>query len=103
MEHFSGIEGETTTYNREAVARDAKEQALALLDEKLTGAMELPTGEKILVLRELINELSATVEGTDEPLHNEHRHVVEQLASLLRVEELRQEYEAVLARHPELA
>lgn len=102
MEKFSGIEGETTTYSREKVAAAAMEQALLMLDEKLSGVMSMPTAEKIPVLKELITELGATVEGTDIPLHNEHRHVVESLSRLLRVEESRLEFESVIARHPEL-
>ncbi len=103
MEKFSGIEGETTTYNREAVQMMAMEEALDRLEERFPGAILLPTAEKIPALRELIAELGATVEGTDVPLHNQHRHVVEQLARLLRVEEARLEFESVLARHPEIA
>lgn len=103
MEKFSGIEGETTTYNREAVAEAALEQALGMLEERLPGVMQLPTAEKIPVLRELITELSVTAEGTDIPLHNEHRHVVESLARLLKVEEARLNFETIFARYPELA
>ncbi len=103
MEKFSGIEGETTTYNREAVQMMAMEEALDRLEERFPGVISMPTAEKIPVLKELITELGATVEGTDIPLHNEHRHVVESLARLLRVEESRLEFESVLARHPELA
>ena len=103
MEKFSGIEGETTTYNREAAEMMAMEEALDRLEEKFPGVITMPTAEKIPVLKELITELGATVEGTDIPLHNEHRHVVESLARLLRVEESRLEFESVMARHPELA
>lgn len=104
MEKMASFEGgESAGYDRGAVAEAAMEQALTLLDERLPGAMQLPTAEKITALRTLITELSATIEGTDIPLHNEHRHVVEQLARLLKVEEIRAEFETVLARHPELA
>ncbi len=103
MEKFSGIEGETTTYNREAVQMMAMEEALDRLEERFPGVITMSTAEKIPALKELITELGATVEGTDIPLHNEHRHVVESLARLLRVEETRLEFESVLARHPELA
>ncbi len=103
MEKFSGIEGETTTYNREAVQMMAMEEALDRLEERFPGVMVLPTAEKIPALKELITELGATVEGTDIPLHNEHRHVVESLARLLLVEESKLEFESVLARYPELA
>jgi len=102
MEKFSGIEGETTTYNREAVQMMAMEEAFNRLEERFPGVMSMPTAEKIPALKELIAELGATVEGTDIPLHNEHRHVVESLARLLRVEESRLEFESVMARHPEL-
>ena len=103
MEKFSGIEGETTTYNREAVQMMAMEEALDRLEERFPGIITMPTAEKIPVLKELITELGATVEGTDIPLHNEHRHVVESLSRLLRVEESRLEFESIVARHPELA
>lgn len=102
MEKFSGIEGETTTYNREAAEMMAMEEALDRLEQKFPGVITMPTAEKIPVLKELIAELGATVEGTDIPLHNEHRHVVESLARLLRVEESRLEFESVVARYPEL-
>ena len=103
MEKIASFEGETTTYNREAVQMMAMEEALDRLEERFPGAISLPTAEKIPALKELITELGATVEGTDIPLHNEHRHVVEQLSRLLRVEESRLEFEAVIARYPELA
>ena len=89
--------------SREAVAEAAMEQALIMLDEKLPGVMQLPTAEKVPVLREMITELGATIEGTDIPLHNEHRDVVESLARLLRVEETRLDFESVLSLYPELA
>lgn len=103
MEKFSGIEEETTTYNREAAQMMAMEEALDRLEERFPGVITMSTAEKIPALKELITELGATVEGTDIPLHNEHRHVVESLSRLLRVEETRLEFESVLARHPELA
>ncbi|KKT78904.1 MAG: hypothetical protein UW75_C0032G0003 [Parcubacteria group bacterium GW2011_GWF2_44_8] len=103
MENFEATNSTTVSaeagvenggYSREAVAEAAMEQALVMLDEKLPGVMQLPTAEKVPVL---------TIEGTDIPLHNEHRDVVESLARLLRVEESRLEFESVLAQHPELA
>ena len=81
----------------------AMEEALLRLEEKFPGIISMSTSEKIPVLKELITELGATVEGTDIPLHNEHRHVVESLSRLLRVEESRLEFESIVARHPELA
>ena len=103
MEKIASFEGETTTYNREAVQMMAMEEALDRLEERFPGIITMPTAEKIPVLKELITELGATVEGTDIPLHNEHRHVVESLSRLLRVEESRLEFESIVARHPELA
>lgn len=94
---------EKEVYSREAVAEAAMDRALMMIDEKLPGVMKLPTAEKVPVLRELITELASTEEGTDTPLNNEYRHVVESLARLLRVEESRLEFESVLAQHPELA
>ena len=111
MENFEATNSTTVSaeagvenggYSREAVAEAAMEQALIMLDEKLPGVMQLPTAEKVPVLREMITELGATIEGTDIPLHNEHRDVVESLARLLRVEETRLDFESVLSRHPEL-
>lgn len=94
MEKFSGIEGETTTYNREAVQMMAMEEAL----DRLDGALLLPSEEKIKAIQDLINELGATEEGTDIPLHNEHRHVVEQLSLLLSTEIAQKEFNALMQR-----
>jgi len=102
MEKFEAatttVEREATEYNREAVQMIAMEEALDRMEERLPGVMVLPTAEKIPVLKELINELSATIEGTDIPLHNEHRHVVEQLSILLRTEEAQAEFDALMTR-----
>lgn len=105
MEQFSGIEGETTTYNHEAVKALAMEDALDRLEAKFPGIMSLPTAEKIPKLRELKGELEATVEGTTIPLHNELRYVAASLQRLLLVEEAQLriteaqvEYEALLDR-----
>jgi hypothetical protein len=96
-------EEESTKYNREAVEMMSMEEALDKFEARFEGAILLPTAEKITALKTLIGELGATVEGTDIPVHNEHRHVVESLARLLRVEESRLEFEMILAKHPEVA
>jgi len=93
---------ESDKYNREAVQMMSMEEALDKFEARFEGAILLPTAEKITALKTLIGELGATVEGTDIPLHNEHRHVVESLARLLRVEESRLEFETILAKHPEV-
>jgi len=89
---------EKQTYSREVTEMMAKEEALDRFEERFPGAILLPTSEKIPALKELINELGATVEGTDIPLYNEHRHVVEQLSILLRTEEAQAEVDALMAR-----
>jgi len=103
MEKMTGFEVETTTYNREIAKDKAQAEAYALLDERMPGVNDLPAAEKIPVLRELIAELSVTIEGGDIPQHNEYRHVVESLAGLLRVSEIQSELESVMSRYPELA
>jgi len=76
----------------------AKEEALDRFEARFEGAILLPTAEKIVALQTLINELGATVDGTDVPLHNEHRHVVEQLSILLSTEKAQAEVNALMAR-----
>jgi hypothetical protein len=103
METMPKFEGETTTYNREAVAEAAMEQADTMLEEKIHGLQEMSAAEKIESIKGLIAELSVTAEGTDIPVHNEHRHVVEALAARLVFEELAAELKKVEAKHPALA
>lgn len=103
MEKFSDIEGETTTYNPEAIAASAQKEAHILLEERMPGIMNMPSADKIPVLEELISELSVMVDGTDIPQHNENRHVVEALARLLSVEKSRQQFDSLMTRYPELA
>jgi hypothetical protein len=95
------VEGgaEKVGYSREVTEMMAMEDAL----DRLDGAILLPTAEKIKELKKLIDELSATEEGGIIPLHNEHRHVVEALSKLLRVEEQQLQLDLVKKNYPEIA
>src|SRR3989344_3083107 len=58
---------EKATYSREVTEMMAKEEALDRFEARFEGAILLPTAEKIVALQTLINELGATVDGTDVP------------------------------------
>jgi hypothetical protein len=103
MEKMMQFERAATTYNREEVAEGAMIEAKNLLLDRFSGFEKLDSNEKISALENLMIELSATAEGTDIPLNNKNRYVVEALAKLCVVETARLNFESVLARHPELA
>lgn len=88
MEKLATSEKETTTYNREVTRMMAKEEAL----DKLSEVMLESTERRIEAIQKLIDEL------TEEPVNNEHRHVVEQLAILLSTEKAQAEFDKLMTR-----
>ncbi len=93
---------ERVAYNRESVAEAATQQAEALLREQLPELEDATTAERIEALRLLITEYAATYPGSQVPLDNGRRHVVEALASRLKIEEDRAAVETMTEQYPEL-
>lgn len=60
----------------------------------------LTSSERVTFLRTLIMEKAATEEGTNIPIDNSNRFIVEELATLLRYEEVREELEEIEASLP---
>lgn len=92
---------EAGAYDRVEVVEQAMSQARELLAEKLD--LETSTSlERSAAISELIAELSATEPGTNIPLDNSNRHVVESLSIMLGLEEMMQPIDEYMAKHPEL-
>ncbi len=92
----SGFEKMVTEISNKS-AELLKDQAKVDLEKILAdnNFEQLSVSERVTLLRTLINEKAATIEGTDIPADNNNRYVVEGLASLLSVEEIREELQQV--------
>ena len=96
------VELEEGVYSPEQIAA-ALAEAEAMIEE---GTVH-PTPEKVTKLKQLLNILGVTEKGSDRALYNEHRFIVDELASLsivveaqLKVVEAELKFKNVIARHP---
>jgi hypothetical protein len=89
-----------STYNRAEEAEQAVSKARELLAGKLD--VENSTSfERITAITKLIKELSLTLPGTNIPIDNGNRHLVEALSTKLTLERMMQPLEEFKAKHPE--
>ena len=95
------FESESDVYNRVEVVEKAMSKARELLATRID--LESSTSaERTIEIKRLIEELSETEPGSNVPIDNSNRHVVESLSVMLGLEDLIRPLEEYQAEHPEL-